>query len=315
MDAAADAETIQKAYRQRRRMMHPDRYAGLPESDQRAAHDEYVQLDEARRLLLLNADKGPSHGPHRGGQPEDGPRTTRPGAGLHRELRVSENFAHFGGVRSVMDGAGHPVSVRVPAGLSDGTRLRIRGRGEAGSPPGDLYVTVRIIPEETSAWAAGAESRPQPHPMPSPTTGTAATRKPSGRYYVGWTVGILLLVAIILTIAGVNGGFNGPAGQTSPEVTRYTAIEFSVSPADDAALERGCSVSAIDCRGVYLTTRSDCARALVTVWWSSSASGPAEQETQVRTTELIRGVPKLVVTGHPQTMPAYATFVDVECEV
>jgi molecular chaperone DnaJ len=39
--------------------------------------------------------------------------------------------------------------VEIPAGVDDGTRLRLSGRGgvgERGAPPGDLYVQVRIAP-------------------------------------------------------------------------------------------------------------------------------------------------------------------------
>jgi molecular chaperone DnaJ len=41
------------------------------------------------------------------------------------------------------------VQVRIPAGVDHGTRLRLRGEGEAGSsggPPGDLYIEVHIAP-------------------------------------------------------------------------------------------------------------------------------------------------------------------------
>jgi molecular chaperone DnaJ len=39
------------------------------------------------------------------------------------------------------------VSVDVPAGIADGQRIRVAGRGHAGErggPPGDLYVVVRV---------------------------------------------------------------------------------------------------------------------------------------------------------------------------
>jgi molecular chaperone DnaJ len=46
------------------------------------------------------------------------------------------------------------LKVAVPAGVEDGTRLRIVGEGEAGArggPPGDLYVVVRVEPHELFA--------------------------------------------------------------------------------------------------------------------------------------------------------------------
>lgn len=43
------------------------------------------------------------------------------------------------------------LAVSIPAGIEDGTRIRLAGEGEAGpqgSPPGDLYVIVAIRPHE-----------------------------------------------------------------------------------------------------------------------------------------------------------------------
>ncbi|HNX50369.1 MAG TPA: molecular chaperone DnaJ [Thermoanaerobaculaceae bacterium] len=43
------------------------------------------------------------------------------------------------------------VKVSIPAGLEDGTRVRVLGQGEGGhrgGPPGDLYVVVRVQPHE-----------------------------------------------------------------------------------------------------------------------------------------------------------------------
>jgi molecular chaperone DnaJ len=54
------------------------------------------------------------------------------------------------------DGRGREVrrrtlDVDVPAGIADGQRIRLSGRGhagEAGGPPGDLYVVVHVRPHE-----------------------------------------------------------------------------------------------------------------------------------------------------------------------
>ncbi|MBG0790135.1 MAG: molecular chaperone DnaJ [Desulfovibrionaceae bacterium] len=43
------------------------------------------------------------------------------------------------------------LSVRIPAGVDNNSRLRLRGEGEAGingGPPGDLYVVIRVTPDE-----------------------------------------------------------------------------------------------------------------------------------------------------------------------
>lgn len=43
------------------------------------------------------------------------------------------------------------ITVRVPAGVSDGQKIRLAGQGEAGlrgAPSGDLFVTVRVRPDK-----------------------------------------------------------------------------------------------------------------------------------------------------------------------
>lgn len=43
------------------------------------------------------------------------------------------------------------VETQIPAGIADGQRIRLGGQGhagEAGAPPGDLYVLVRVAPDE-----------------------------------------------------------------------------------------------------------------------------------------------------------------------
>lgn len=46
----------------------------------------------------------------------------------------------------------HSLSVKIPAGVDTGARLRLSGEGEhgrRGGPPGDLYVVVQVLPHKT----------------------------------------------------------------------------------------------------------------------------------------------------------------------
>ena len=49
------------------------------------------------------------------------------------------------------EASSHTLSVDVPAGIADGQRIRLSGRGHVGDPggaPGDLYVLVRVTEDE-----------------------------------------------------------------------------------------------------------------------------------------------------------------------
>lgn len=75
-----------------------------------------------------------------------------PGADQEAELELSVEEAYRGGRRRItLSGTGEPASfeVTIPAGVTDGQRVRLAGMGGQGSgdgAPGDLYLLVRIAP-------------------------------------------------------------------------------------------------------------------------------------------------------------------------
>jgi curved DNA-binding protein len=72
-----------------------------------------------------------------------------PGADQEAELEVTLDEAYRGGHRTIsLDG--RTIDVNIPAGVTDGQRIRLAGqggRGGDGGQPGDLYLIVRIRPD------------------------------------------------------------------------------------------------------------------------------------------------------------------------
>ena len=75
------------------------------------------------------------------------------GADLEASLPVSLREA-FTGTRRILNlpdatGTPRPIEIRIPAGVRDGERLRVKGKGapgRGGGPPGDLFFLVQIAP-------------------------------------------------------------------------------------------------------------------------------------------------------------------------
>ncbi len=78
------------------------------------------------------------------------PEFTVHGADVHSEVRVTPWEAVLGTSVPVSTLTG-PVRLKIPAGTTGGTRLRLTGRGLPGSPTGHQLVTVRIdVPAEVT---------------------------------------------------------------------------------------------------------------------------------------------------------------------
>ncbi len=75
-------------------------------------------------------------------------RGPRRGQDYEAEIRIPLELAYRGG-KQILDLGGERVEVTIPAGIREGQRLRLPGKGGPGEPPGDLYLTVRLLPSPT----------------------------------------------------------------------------------------------------------------------------------------------------------------------
>lgn len=70
-----------------------------------------------------------------------------PGADQEAELVLTVEEAYQGGRKKLVLSGGRQIDVSIPAGVTNGQRIRLAGqggRGASGATPGDLYLIVRI---------------------------------------------------------------------------------------------------------------------------------------------------------------------------
>lgn len=175
----ASAKEIKQAYRKLAQQYHPDKNAGDPVAESRfkEVNEAYEVLgdeetrkeyDHAREMGYFVGGPGGAQqyvrvedlmgGGGRSGSPFDlfgglgdlfGRQVSsrpRPGDDLTAEMNLSFHDAVSGTTRQ-LNINGQTVKVKIPQGVNDGARIRVRGRGgpgRNGGPAGDLYVTVRV---------------------------------------------------------------------------------------------------------------------------------------------------------------------------
>jgi curved DNA-binding protein len=94
---------------------------------------------------------GEEAGGRRGGT-RGGRGRQRKGRDVEHEIELSLEDAYHGSMRRLSlkhDGHARTVDVRIPAGVADGSRVRVAGEGEhgaGGASSGDLYLRVRLAP-------------------------------------------------------------------------------------------------------------------------------------------------------------------------
>jgi curved DNA-binding protein len=166
----AGEEEIKKAYRKLARKFHPD-VSKEPNAKERfqEASEAYETLKDKEKRAAFD-----SLGSHRPGQ------SFRPPPDWFRRYAAQQESEDLGGIdlsdlfeslgarsrrgqdyeaalRLTLEEAarglerelqidGQRIRVRIPKGATDGERLRLRGKGGAGAPAGDLYLGIVLEP-------------------------------------------------------------------------------------------------------------------------------------------------------------------------
>jgi molecular chaperone DnaJ len=181
VDKKAAADEIKKKYRAMARDLHPDKTKGdaVKEEQFKAVSEAYeilsdpkkrAEYDEARSLFERGGFRAPTGGGFQGGDfgdifgggnPQDifanlfgaagARRGPRKGQDLQTEATITFRESVFGttlDLRLGMDrGESQNISARVPAGVNDGAKIRMKGKGSPGEAgPGDLFIQLHVKP-------------------------------------------------------------------------------------------------------------------------------------------------------------------------
>jgi len=178
---SASGDEIKKKYRSLARELHPDKTKGdaAMEEKFKAVSEAYdilsdgkkrAEYDQARDMFERGGFRAPQGGQNfqggdfsdifGGGNPQDifanlfgggGRRGPRKGQDLQTEATITFKEAAFGTTLelrlSADGGPSQTISARVPAGVNDGAKIRVKGKGSKGDAgPGDLFILLHVRP-------------------------------------------------------------------------------------------------------------------------------------------------------------------------
>ncbi|MCX6442405.1 MAG: DnaJ domain-containing protein [Actinobacteria bacterium] len=178
---SASGDEIKKKYRSLARELHPDKTKGdaAMEEKFKAVSEAYdilsdgkkrAEYDQARDMFVRGGMRAPQGGQNfqggdfsdifGGGNPQDifanlfgggGRRGPRKGQDLQTEATITFKEAAFGTTLelrlSADGGSSQNISARVPSGVNDGAKIRVKGKGSKGDAgPGDLFILLHVKP-------------------------------------------------------------------------------------------------------------------------------------------------------------------------
>ena len=180
VDKKAAADEIKKKYRALARDLHPDKTKGdaAKEEKFKAVSEAYeilsdakkrAEYDEARSLFERGGFRAPQGGGFQGadfsdvfggGNPQDifanlfggaARRGPRKGQDLQTEATITFRESVFGTTLDLRlateRGQAQNISARVPTGVNDGAKIRVKGKGAQGEAgPGDLFIQLHVKP-------------------------------------------------------------------------------------------------------------------------------------------------------------------------
>jgi len=180
VDKKAAADEIKKRYRALARDLHPDKTKGdvAKEEKFKAVSEAYeilsdqkkrAEYDEARSLFARGGFRSPTGGGFQGGDfgdvfgggnPQDifanlfgggGRRVPRKGQDLQTEASITFRESVFGTTLDLRLGTDRGqtqnISARVPTGVNDGSKIRVKGKGAPGEAgAGDLFILLHVKP-------------------------------------------------------------------------------------------------------------------------------------------------------------------------
>ena len=177
-----DAAAVKKQYRKLARELHPDKTKGdkkledrfkevseayevLSDDKKRVEYDEMRDAFTSGRMPRGGSQTGPGGFGGQdfsdlfgGGGPQDifstlfgNGRAPRKGGDIQTETSISFRDSIFGSELNLkvapQGSTPTTISTRVPAGINDGAKIKLKGRGSPGQAgPGDLYIIIHVVP-------------------------------------------------------------------------------------------------------------------------------------------------------------------------